>query len=244
MSFSKIFTTAALASLFAGILLTIVQQIGVIPSILEAEKYETSTPAPRANAAISVEPRDQGPREQGHGEGHGEGAEVGAPQDGMQRTLLTLAANVLIAMGFALLLGAASSLHGNILSWKSGLLWGLAGYVVFFVAPSLGLAPELPGTEAAALQTRKFWWVGTAVSTAGGLALIAFAPIWLLKGAGVILLLVPHLVGAPHPASPEALAPQQLLTTFIIATAIAKAIFWLSLGGAYGYFNRKLMGKT
>ena len=235
MSFSNIFSTAALASLFAGILLTLVQQVGVIPSILEAEKYETSAPA-------AVETPATADNHGGHA--HGDETEAWGPGDGMERTLFTLAANIMIAMGFALLLGAAVTLSGNHISWKSGLLWGLAGYIIFFVAPSLGLTPELPGTKAAALQTRQIWWVATAICTAGGLALMAFAPNYLLKGIGVIMLVVPHLVGAPHPEHHSALAPQELITTFIIATAIANAVFWLSLGGAYGFFNRKLMDEA
>ncbi len=236
MSFSKIFSTAALASLFAGILLTLVQQVGVIPSILEAEKYETTTPAAIEKSITS--------QDHGNSHGHEGAAEAWGPQDGIERTFFTLAANILIAMGFALLLGAASSLRGYNMSWKSGLLWGLAGYAIFFVAPSLGLAPELPGTEAAALQTRQIWWFATATSTAGGLALMVFAPNYLLKGIGIIALVVPHLVGAPHPDIPVALAPQELITTFIIATAIANAVFWLTLGGAYGFFSQKFTSDT
>jgi hypothetical protein len=33
-------------------------------------------------------------------------------------------------------------------------------------APAIGLPPELPGIEAAALQSRQLWWVATAVATA------------------------------------------------------------------------------
>ncbi len=233
MSFSKILSAAALASLFAGILLTLVQQVGVIPSILEAEKYENSTAADTKTPITTPAYAE-----------HSHDSQAWAPQDGLERTFFTFAANILIAMGFALLLGAAATLSGKYISWKSGLLWGLAGYIVFFVAPSLGLTPELPGTEAAALQTRQIWWAATAICTAGGLALMVFAPNYLFKGIGVIMLVVPHLVGAPQPEHHAALAPQELITTFIIATAIANAVFWLSLGGAYGFFNRKLMDQA
>jgi predicted cobalt transporter CbtA len=61
-------------------------------------------------------------------------------------------ANVSMAVGFALMLVAAFALSGRRITWRSGLLWGLAGYGVFFVAPSLGLPPEVPGTLAAPLQ--------------------------------------------------------------------------------------------
>ncbi|HHI93547.1 MAG TPA: cobalt transporter [Gammaproteobacteria bacterium] len=233
VSLKNLFTVAALSSLLAGVLLTLIQQFQVIPAIIEAESYEQSS-------AI-----EQGASENGHAHAHGESDHTHddsawAPEEGLQRTLFTAGANIVIALGFALLIGAATALKGVTLNWRTGLLWGLAGYAVFFVAPSLGLHPELPGTEAADLQLRQYWWLATIACSAVGLALLVFSPRVALKVLGVLLILAPHIVGAPLPDVHSALAPADLIQRFIIATIISNAVFWLALGGFYGFFQQKL----
>jgi len=233
VSLKNLFTIAALSSLSAGILLTLIQQFQVVPAIIEAESYEQSPAV------------EHGASESGHVHAHTESNHAHddsawAPQDGLQRTLFTAGANIVIALGFALLIGAATVLRGITLNWRTGLLWGLAGYAVFFVAPSLGLHPELPGTAAADLQSRQYWWLATIACSAVGLALLVFSPRVVLKILGGLLILLPHVVGAPLPDVHSALAPADLIQRFIIATIIANAVFWLALGGLYGFFQQKL----
>ncbi len=151
--------------------------------------------------------------------------------------LATTAANVTLATGFALLLGSALSLRAKT-GWRVGLLWGAAGYVVFFVAPSLGLPPELPGTQSAALRDRELWWIGTVILSGAGLWLAAFARKPWLRILGLALLIAPHLFGAPQPAASVATAPVELTSDFIRSAYIANAILWLSLGGLFGLFYR------
>ena len=115
---------ALLAGLAAGIVLSVVQQVWVAPLILQAEVFET------AGAEVL-----------------GDG-QPWAPEDGVERTLYSLLANVLNGFGFALLLGAAIALSGRQADWRRGLLWGLAGFVVFGAAPALGLPPDPPGADA------------------------------------------------------------------------------------------------
>ncbi|VAX00618.1 Predicted cobalt transporter CbtA [hydrothermal vent metagenome] len=234
VSLKNLFTVAALSSLSAGILLTLIQQFQVVPAIIEAESYEQSPAV------------EHGASESGHVHAHTESDHAHddsawAPQDGLQRTLFTAGANIVIALGFALLIGAATVLRGITLNWRTGLLWGLAGYAVFFVAPSLGLHPELPGTAAADLQSRQYWWLATIACSAVGLALLVFSPRVVLKILGGLLILLPHVVGAPLPDVHSALAPADLIQRFIIATIIANAVFWLALGGLYGFFQQKLV---
>ncbi len=226
-SIKNLFTVAALTSLVVGLLLTLFQQIQVIPAVLEAEGYE-----PAASSHSAAHPHKQDEKAEWE------------PNEGLERNLFTAAANVVIALGFALLLGAAVALRGITLNWRSGLLWGLAGYAVFFVAPSLGLHPELPGTEAANLQWRQVWWVATVICTASGLALIFLNQRHMLSALGVILIVAPHLVGAPQPDLHSALAPENLIQAFVIATIISNAVFWLLLGGLYGFFSQKLTHRT
>ena len=151
--------------------------------------------------------------------------------------LATTAANVTLATGFALLLGTALSLRARS-GWRVGLLWGAAGYLVFFVAPSLGLPPELPGTQSAALREREVWWAGTVVLSGAGSWLAAFAGKPWLRILGLALIAAPHLVGAPLPAAPATAAPAELTRDFIRAAYIANAILWLSLGGLFATFYK------
>ncbi len=74
------------------------------------------------------------------------------------------------------------------------------------------------------------WWIGTAASTAVGIALIAFGRHWLLKVLGVATLLVPHVIGAPQPEVHSMLAPQALESQFKIASQLTNVAFWLALG--------------
>ena len=150
--------------------------------------------------------------------------------------LATAAANVVLATAFALMLGAALSLRPAS-NWRIGLVWGAAGYAIFFVAPSLGLPPELPGTQAAGLHERQLWWVGAVTFAAVGLSLIAFGRKPVLRVVGVALLIAPHVLGAPQPAVQGGTAPAALVSDFVRATYLANAIFWLALGGLVGHFG-------
>lgn len=226
-TFKKLVTVAALAGLLAGLLLTAVQQIRIVPLIDEAERYEQAAAQARHVAT---------PRAHEHTQGH----EGWQPEDGWVRNLFTTAANIVVAVGFALLLGAAVTLRDAKADWRSGLAWGLAGYAVFFVAPSLGLPPEVPGAQAAELVHRQLWWVAASGLAATGLALVVFVRRPAIKIVGVLLPVVPHLVGAPQPEAHGGAAPAELAQAFVIASFIANAVFWLSLGGLYGYFHKRL----
>ncbi len=145
------------------------------------------------------------------------------------------------AIGFALLLVTASELGGGLSGWRQGVFWGLAGYAVFTLAPGLGLPPELPGMPAADLVARQLWWIGTALATAAGLALLVFrrSLAWTVLGIGLIV--APHLVGAPKPDSFETAVPEGLLHDFVVAVAVTSLLFWVLLGGMAGYFRARLM---
>ena len=166
------------------------------------------------------------------------------PENGTERTFYTALADVSMGVGYGLLLAAAIGLRGQPVDWRVGLLWGVAGYAVFFLAPSLGLPPELPGTAAAPLAARQGWWIATAMSTATALALLAFGRHWALKLAAVALLFVPHLVGAPQPLVHASVAPETLQSSFVYATALANGVFWLALGGLTGFFYKRFSLST
>ena len=202
--FKRIVAAAALAGFVSGLVLTAVQQIEVAPLIRAAELREAATAG-------------------------GMRADPGwAPRDGIERLAATLVANVVLATGFALLLGAAMSRRGHS-GWRVGVLWGIAGYAVCFVAPALGLAPELPGVDSAPLPARQLWWIAAVSSSATGLWLVVFARKPLGRILGVALLLAPHVIGAPPPPRLDADLGDDG-RAFIRATCLANAVLWLVLG--------------
>jgi len=149
-------------------------------------------------------------------------------------------ANIVTGIGFALVLVAASELAGGIASWREGLIWGLAGFAVFTLAPGLGLPPELPAMPAADLTARQVWWIGTAAATAAGLALIAFRRTLPLALLGLALIVVPHMIGAPQPESHETPIPENLHHSFVVAVTVTNLIFWVALGMLVAVFRQRV----
>jgi len=153
----------------------------------------------------------------------------------LQRILFTGLGNLVVAVGFALMLAGLYVVRAPRKTWW-GLLWGLAGFATFNLAPSVGLPPEVPGAAAADLLLRQYWWIGTAAATAVGMGLLAFGRHWALRLVGLILLPIPHLIGAPHPEAHESLAPAALAQEFIYASLFTNALFWAVLGFATAWF--------
>ncbi|WP_411384343.1 CbtA family protein [Pseudomonas sp. L7] len=222
----RIARTAGFSGLLAALLLTLLQSFWVAPLILQAETYESAAP---------TEQHEHTAESAG---GHEHDAEAWSPEDGWQRVLSTTGGNLVVAVGFALILAALYSLRepGRV---STGALWGLGGFAVFCLAPTLGLPPELPGTAAADLGQRQTWWIGTAAATAVGLALLVFARHWLLKVLGAALLVVPHLIGAPQPLVHESLAPEALEAQFKVASWLTNAAFWVALGLLSAWLYRR-----
>ena len=162
------------------------------------------------------------------GQGHDHG-DAWAPHDGIERTFWTGVSNVATAIGFALLIVAVFAWRGGA-TWRQGLLWGAAGFFVFFVNPAIGIRPELPGAFAAGLLDRQLWWLLTVACSAAGVGLLILAPKAPAKAGGAALLVLPHLAGAPHPEVEGGLAPGSLADSFVVASAATNAAFWLVLG--------------
>lgn len=227
----RIAQTAGFSGLLAALLLTLLQSFWVSPLILQAETYEQAEPVAAAHE---------------HAAGtaaHTHDGDAWEPENGWQRVVSTTGGNLVVAVGFALMLAGLYTLRAPTRT-SQGLLWGLAGYATFVLAPTLGLPPELPGTAAADLASRQMWWIGTAASTAVGLSLIAFGRHWLMKILGVAILAVPHVMGAPQPQVHSMLAPEALETQFKIASQLTNMVFWLALGLISAWlFRRKSAGQ-
>lgn len=231
--FRAIVLMASLVGLAAGLLLTVAQQFGTQPLIVRAEAFEAGHVAMSRPHA-----HEPGAPEHVHESDHAHDPGAWKPAEGAERLGLTLLANVLSGVGFALLLIAASELKGGLGSWREGLLWGLAGFAAFTLAPSIGLPPAAPGAESGPLLERQVWWLATATATAAGLALIAYGRSAVAALAGVLLIAAPHVVGAPQP--PEAPAvPHDLAHAFAVAVIVTGLLFWTTLGALAGLLRRR-----
>jgi len=214
MYFRQIFFIACLSAILASIGFSLYQFYFINPLIFAAENYEIT------EVTNQVAPW--------------------SPEDGIERYAYTYLANFLMSLAYSLLLASMIIFKGPS-SIIKGLTWGVAAYLSLFVAPSLGLPPEIPGMEAADLNARQIWWLLSVVLTATGLACLAFSPKY-YKGAGIILILLPHFIGAPTPelhgfSHPDPIAIQALTNLwhqFIQQTAIANALLWLIIGSTTG----------
>jgi len=215
---TRVLYAAILAGVLAGLVVSTIHFARLVPLILEAETYENA--APQEHAA--------GTPAHTH--------EVAAEAAGdLSRDALTLAANLIAGMGFALLLTAVILVSGRAVSASAGAVWGLGGFLAVSVAPALGLAPELPGMPAGDLFARQVWWVATVAASAAGGWLIVFSRNWGLRALGAALIALPHIVGAPQPESHASDVPAGLAAAFAAASIAAAAIFWLVLGTTAGW---------
>lgn len=228
--FQRIFFAALFAGLIAGAGMSALQQWRVAPLILDAEVYENAAPEePVAHEhAVGVA-------------AHGHDEDAWAPQDGAERIGYTVGADLLAAIGFALLLAAVSVLSGIEITARNGVVWGLAGFAVFQLAPAFGLAPELPGMPAADLLARQVWWWGCALATATAIFGIARFRSWPAVAIGLVLILLPHVIGAPQLAGEhESAVPAHLATEFAASTLAVGAAFWITVGPLYGWVLDRL----
>jgi cobalt transporter subunit CbtA len=226
--FARIVFSAALAGLLAGLTWSGLQAVRVAPIILEAETFEASAPAPAGEASAAHAHAATGGRVLDQGTGW-------APSDGLERIFYTGLGNVLTAVGFALLLTAAFALRGGA-TGREGLLWGLAGFATFQLAPAIGLPPEIPGAYAAPLVDRQLWWLATVAVTGIGLALVFLREGVAGRVIGVGLVALPHVVGAPQPEEHGGLASPELARAFVVASLVTNAVFWVVLGGLAAFF--------
>lgn len=231
MVFRRIIYNALFVGLLAGLLLSAVQIFAVNPIIFAAETFEVA----EENTVVVEASHHHDHADHEHSE------EEWAPADGSERTLYTILANVSAGIGFSAILLALMSQLQSVgvarLNIVKGLVWGVAGFIAFFVAPGIGLPPEIPGVNAAPVEHRQLWWL-LAVSCVGiGILLIAYAPLK-IKAAGLIAIAIPYVVHIPHHSGPAFSHPDpaavETLTAlhqkFIVASGASNLIFWVALG--------------
>jgi cobalt transporter subunit CbtA len=224
----RILFTALIAGTVAGLFAAGIQHLKLIPLIAAAEVYEAA--GAHADHQHGAAPEQQSATPEWE------------PAPGIERAGYTVLADVLAGIGFALVLigaVAVARLGGYAIDARRGLAWGAAGFVVFALAPAIGLPPELPGMAAAGLAARQQWWLLTAAATAGGLGLIIFARPAALRVVGAALIVVPHLIGAPAAPHASTGVPAELAAEFAIASLAVAAAFWLLLGSISGWLYRR-----
>lgn len=228
--FRNLFFAAVLAALCAGLVMSAVQHFRVTPLILHAETFE-GTGHTHAEGT---------PAHTHEGEETAATVEEWAPQDGFERTLYTVLANLLAAAGFALVIGAVSLFAGIPITFANGALWGLGGFVVFSLAPAYGLAPELPGMPAAEVFPRQLWWTGTVLATGTAILLLVKTRAAWAIAAAIVLVALPHIIGAPAAPDQPSAVPAHLAAEFAATALGTAAIFWIVLGTVFGRLNDKL----
>lgn len=227
----KYLLATIVAGLFAGILLTPAMYVRTVPLILHAEEYEdagghehshdTAAPAAAAAESAAVAPHT-----------HEEEAGPELPFGRLGNTLLI---NLVAGAGFALVTGAAALFLGRRITLQNGIYWGLAGFFIFNFAPAFSLAPELPAMPAAELAARQAWWLITVILTAGGVYFIVLRDeIW-AKILGVVLIVAPHIYGAPEVEDLASPIPPTLASEFAVSTLATNLFFWVVLGTALGW---------
>ena len=182
----------------------------------------------------------------GHDHKHG-AAKGWTPENGAERIVWTCVANILHAFSMALLvfavMGVWCSRRGAaVAALPLAALVAAAGWLSFYLWPTLGLPAQLPGMDAAPLQLRQLWSVLAVGCAAAACALVGFGNArwrWL---AATVLLALPFAVGAPQ-LHGDALAGNSLQTRialdqlrqqFFWATTWVAVSFWLSIGLACG----------
>ena len=243
---SRVLMVGLLAGLVAGLALAVLQHFTMTPMIVEAESFEHAGEAVQSGVL-----RDFGDAklilahtaaDPAAGE-HDHGGEAGwAPEDGLERTVYTGLATILCAVGFAFVLLAGMLIAGDEITERKAIGWGLAAFVATGLAPAFGLSPELPASAAAALEARQLWWLATAVATGVSLWLFLRTEAPWAKVLAIVILIAPHVVGAPQPEAFESRVPAELSAEFTARSIAFMALMWVAVAWAVGALWRRLGG--
>ncbi|MET3690594.1 CbtA family protein [Methylobacterium goesingense] len=240
----RLVSAALVAGFLAAVVATGLQFALTSPLIIAAERFETqASAAPLLPIPASLVVRvhgggDHGAQNNGSRDpsvAGGEVAPVWEPGPGLPRMAFTALATLVGGVGYAFLLGAALLACNREPSPETGLRFAIAGFLAVALAPALGLAPELPGMEAAPLADRQYWWVMTAVATAVGLYLIAIRRAPITIAGGIVLLVAPHLAGAPEVSHSASNLPAAYAAQFAARSLGIAFVFWAVIGLAYGW---------
>lgn len=218
--FSRILTSAVFAGAAAGLIAALLQLFFVQPVLLHAELYEGGDLVHFGAETTVSAVQDLG------------GIDV-------MRDGLSILFTMLTYTGYAFLLIAGMALaqdRGARIDGRTGILWGVAGFIAFHFAPGLTLAPEVPGVAAADVAQRQVWWFATVIAAAIAMWLIAFGTGWASWAVAAVLLLAPHVIGAPEPEVFTGPVPTELGALFAARAFGVGMAAWVLLGSFAGFF--------
>ncbi|MGB0633987.1 MAG: CbtA family protein [Paracoccaceae bacterium] len=214
--FKNIFVSAVVCGAIAGVLATAMQMLLVTPLLMEAELFETGQ-----STHFIIDGSPESPMKH-----------VNIWED-PYRHLMTLFFNLVTFTGFGFILIAAMALfqkRGFSLSKAEGIVAGVSGFIVFQLAPSVGLPPELPGTISVTVGLKQAWWIITILSTTVGILLLFLGKYKVVSGAGIIFIIIPHLIGHPKLETYFGVAPPELAAEFASRALAVSLVTWIILG--------------
>ncbi|MCJ2120898.1 CbtA family protein [Methylobacterium sp. J-001] len=226
---TRLLSAALAAGFLAAVVVTGLELTLTSPLIVAAERYENhETHQAQRDLPIVL-------AHAGHDHAAPDTAPDWQPGEGLPRMAFTALATLVGAVGYALLLGAAILACGREPTRQVGVAFAIAGFASVALAPGLGLPPELPGSEAAPLATRQAWWVMTAAATGMGLYLIAIRRSLIAIMGGLVLIIAPHVVGAPQAPEAASELPAALAAQFAARSLAISFVFWLLIGLGFGW---------
>ena len=236
--------SALIAGCAAWLLAAVLHFAFVQKLILLGEAYESGqvvhfqAAGPAADDTATAADADAHSHDDGAqgADGHAHG--TGDDTSDLTRNFWTAVFFGLVYVAYAMILVAGFGLarvYGRAIDAPVGVLWGIAAFAAFQLVPAMGLAPELPGTIAADLGDRQVWWWGTVVATGLGLALVGYGRGVLPRVAAVVILALPHVIGAPELGEYLGTAPPEVGAAFSARVLGAGLAVWALLGGVAGY---------
>jgi len=243
----RVLKAALVAGFLAACVAATLQTFLTSPLILQAETYEKAA-GPEAQAAgygglVQLAHLHSAPLHLIH-EQHGADEGGWEPGEGLPRIAFTALATLVSGVGYAAILAALLLAAGREFNPQTALRWAIGGFVAVNLAPAVGLPPELPGMGGAHLAERQIWWVCTALGTGLGLYLIANVRHHAAVGIGVLAIVLPHIIGAPHAAAAASDVPAVLAAQFAARSLAVGFIFWAVLGLSLGWYWKRQEDRT
>jgi cobalt transporter subunit CbtA len=208
----RMVTSACVAGIAAGLLAALLHYAFVQKYILLGETYESGAAVHFDGVLAGGHDHEAGSQEHDHAaHDHGAAGETSP----LQRNGMTVLFFALLYAAYGLIMVAGFGLaqhFGQRISAREGVLWGIAGFVAIQLAPAIGLAPELPGTVGPDLTDRQVWWA-----------------------LAVLLLALPHLIGAPELDGFTGVAPPEVASAFAARSLAVGLVAWSLMGWLAGW---------
>jgi cobalt transporter subunit CbtA len=237
----RVLKAALVAGFLAACVAATLQTFLTSPLILQAETYEkAAVPETHASGYGSLLHLAH----EHHAQSDAAEGSAWEPGEGLPRIAFTALATLVSGVGYASLLAALILAVGRELDPQTALRWAIGGFLAVNLAPAVGLPPELPGMGGAHLAERQIWWVCTALGTGFGLYLITNVRHLAAIGIGLIAIVLPHLIGAPHAEAASSGVPAVLAAQFAARSLAIAFAFWTTLGLGLGWYWARQEDRT